>query len=91
MTIKARSAWAIQVPGELDRFIASHDILRAAVRFGSGDAGIGLFSPAPLSGYHPGYDRGEQVGENAWNLAPADGTIAIRDILYIAAQFGHSC
>ncbi|MCH8850988.1 MAG: hypothetical protein IIC89_09200, partial [Chloroflexi bacterium] len=50
-----------------------------------------LFSPAPLSGYHPGYDRGEQVGENAWNLAPADGTIAIRDILYIAAQFGHSC
>jgi hypothetical protein len=48
--------------------------------------------PAGASGYHAAFDRGPQIGQYAWNVAPADGAINIfDDILGVAAQYGHSC
>ena len=75
-----------------DQVINISDILRVARRFGPGASSGDLLSPAPPSGYHPGYDRGLQVGANDWNRAPADGVINIADdILVVAGQFGHNC
>ena len=35
--------------------------------------------------------RGDIIGENTWNRAPADGSITGGDIFAVAAQFGHDC
>jgi Tol biopolymer transport system component len=83
------------------------DILGVAARFGATDDsdrdGVPdkpinrnsdpLAPPAPKdnTGYHPAFDRGAQVGPNAWDLGPPDGTIALVDIMRVAFQFGHSC
>jgi hypothetical protein len=77
-----------------DRAVTISDIFAIIPRFGasgdpSGDPLAGPIPPAP--GYHTAFDRGEQVGSNIWNRAPADGAITIQDIFAVAAQFGHDC
>jgi len=68
------------------------DVLAVANRFGqTGNPIVGIFSDAKAPGYHPRYDRGASVGPNAWNRGPADGTIALSDVLSVANQFGHIC
>lgn len=68
------------------------DVLRVGLRFGPGDSNRDLLSPVPASGYHPAYDRGNQVGAHNWNRSPADGAITVPDdILGVAAQFAHNC
>jgi hypothetical protein len=77
-----------------DKAVTIGDIFAIIPRFGAtgdpgGDPLAGPIPPAP--GYHTAFDRGEQVGENSWNRAPADGAITIQDIFAVAAQFGHDC
>jgi hypothetical protein len=69
------------------------DIFRVANRFGAtGDSGIDPLSAPPAEpAYHPAFDRGDQIGDNLWNLGPADGAVALTDVFAIAAQFGHTC
>ena len=68
------------------------DIFAVAGHFGdTGDAGIDPLSDASGDGYHTRFDRGDQIGPNSWNRAPANGAITIEDIFAVAAQFGLNC
>ena len=63
-----------------------------AAHFGdTGDSGIAPLSDASGAGYHTRFDRGDQIGQNSWNRAPADGSVTITDIFAVAAQFGLNC
>ena len=77
-----------------DRVITMSDTFAVATRFGAvGDGGGDpLAGPIPAApAYHAAFDRGGQVGDNAWNQAPADGSITIGDVFAVAGQFGHTC
>ncbi len=76
-----------------DKAINLVDIFRVANRFGAtGDSGIDpLSAPLAAPAYHPAFDRGDQIGDNLWNLGPADGAVALTDVFAIATQFGHTC
>jgi subtilisin family serine protease len=76
-----------------DKIILSSDTSRVQARFGSdGDPTIDPLSPPPPApAYHPAFDRGGTVGPNAWNLAPANGSIRIPDITAVVNSFGHDC
>jgi subtilisin family serine protease len=68
------------------------DIFAVAGHFGdTGDPGIDPLSDASGAGYHTRFDRGDQIGQNSWNRAPADGSVTIGDIFAVAAQFGLNC
>ena len=68
------------------------DIFAVAGHFGDmGDTAIDPLSDASGAGYHTRFDRGVQVGDNIWNLAPPDGAIDLSDIFAVAAQFGLDC
>ena len=77
-----------------DKAVTIVDLFAVGVRFGAtgdpgGDPLAGPIPPAP--GYHTAFDRGDQVGDNSWNRAAADGAITIGDIVAVALQFGHTC
>lgn len=76
-----------------DRVISAGDIIRLVFRFGTnGSTGIDPLSAPPPSGYHTAFDRTPPMpGANPWNLNGPDGAIAVNDILFSVAQFGHSC
>ena len=79
---------------ELQGTISLSDVLAVAGRFGlSGDPTIHpLSDTTSFSGtYHTRFDRGALVGASIWNRGPADGTIALSDVLASANQFGHEC
>ncbi len=83
------------------------DIAAIVMRFGSYDVGPGTFdrNSSPLlrpdaavlpsgrrANYHPAYDRGgSMVGEDPWDLLPADGMVGASDLASAVAQFGHTC
>ena len=68
------------------------DVFAVAGHFGgTGDPGIDPLSDASGAGYHTRFDRGDIIGPNNWNRAPADGAITIGDIFAVAAQFGLHC
>ncbi len=85
----------------LDGAIGFPDVLLLLQHFGTNDAGgtatinrnsDPLTTPDPgLGTYHPRFDRGAVVGDNPWNVAPPDGTIALSDVLTLLSQFGHCC
>ena len=56
----------------------------------TGDSRIDPLSDAKGPGYHTRFDRGDIIGANNWNRAPANGAIAIGDVFAVAAQFGAS-
>jgi hypothetical protein len=75
-----------------DNAINLDDILRVATRFGTtGNPLDDPLSTPPKTGYHPAYDRGDQIGANYWQLAPADGAIDLDDVFAIVDQFGTFC
>jgi subtilisin-like proprotein convertase family protein len=76
-----------------DGSVSGGDIFAVIGRFGTtGDAKTDPLSTPPSSGYHTAYDRGGQLpGQNVWNLAAANGSIAAPDIFGILGQFTHSC
>jgi alpha-tubulin suppressor-like RCC1 family protein len=75
-----------------DKRITVGDIMQEVTRFGaSGDTAVDPLSPPPADGYHTAYDRGDVDGPNAWNRAPADGSITVADITAVVSQFGHTC
>ena len=68
------------------------DISAVAGNLGdTGGAGIDPLSDASGAGYHTRFDRGDIIGANNWNRAPADGSVVIGDIFAVAAQFGLDC
>jgi hypothetical protein len=72
--------------------VAIGDIFAVAGHFGdTGDSGIDPLSDASGAGYHTRFDRGDIIGANDWNRAPADGAVTIGDIFAVAAQFGLDC
>lgn len=83
---------------ERDQAISASDIFLVVMRFGNHDAGgtapvnrtTDPRSPILDNGYHPAYDR-SPLGPNVWNLGPPNGSIAVDDIFFTVAQFGHSC
>jgi hypothetical protein len=79
--------------GHLAGNISLEDIFNVASHFGqSGDpAGDPLSDASNFDQYHTRFDRGGQIGANAWNQAAADGSITITDIFAVAGQFGHAC
>ncbi|MGB2695170.1 MAG: S8 family serine peptidase [Dehalococcoidia bacterium] len=76
-----------------DRAVSAGDIIRLVFRFGTnGSAAIDPLSAPPPGGYHTAFDRTPpNPGANPWNLNPPDGAIAVNDILFSVAQFGHTC
>ena len=77
------------------------DIFGVALRFGTSRGSPpseaeavaeAAVPPADSSSYHAAFDRGVQVGPNAWDAGPPDGSIDLfNDIFRIAVQFGHDC
>ena len=84
---------------ERNKILNVFDILAVGSRFGAGpqlskeDAlAAALTEPTDDTSYHPAYDRGPISGPNAWDRAPADGSInIIDDILGVVQQYGHDC
>ena len=76
-----------------DRSVSILDFFDLLQRFGAtGDASIDpLSDPPPAPAYHPRFDRGPVTGANSWNVAPADGAIAVTDFFTLLSQFGHTC
>ena len=75
-----------------DGVVSILDFFALLARFGAvGDPTVDPLSDPPEQGYHPRYDRGGLIGPDPWNLAPADGAIAITDFFALLAQFGHVC
>ncbi len=77
-----------------DGAVSAPDFFAVLGRFNAtGDPGIDpLSTPPPMPAYHTAYDRGGAIaGGNAWNLTPADGSIAGPDFFRVLAQFGHTC
>jgi hypothetical protein len=75
-----------------DGSVSVSDIFAIVERFNAtGDPEIDPLSVPPPAGYHTAYDRGELIGPYPWNVAAADGSIAITDTFSVIAQFGHSC
>ncbi len=50
------------------------------------------FSPDGAAPYDANFDRGPQIGANAWNMSAPDGVIDLpNDILGVIQQFNHDC
>jgi hypothetical protein len=76
-----------------DKVITGLDYMRVVARLGAtGSPSINPLSPPPPApAYHTAFDRGPSSGPNAWNLTPANGSIAGTDLFAILNQFGHDC
>jgi polyhydroxybutyrate depolymerase len=73
-----------------DKVVNVDDLFRITARFATtGTPGDPLSTP-PKTGYHAAYDRAFE-GPDAWDLGPADGSIGLDEVFWIAAQFAHSC
>lgn len=71
--------------------VSVSDVVSVVAHFGrSGSPSIDPLSNAKGPNYHTRFDRTIE-GPNAWNLGPPNGSIAVEDILFTVAQFGHHC
>jgi alpha-tubulin suppressor-like RCC1 family protein len=84
--------------GQRDREVRLSDILAVIGRYATNDAGattpVNRFTDPlvqpPAEGYHPAFDR-SAGGPASWNVGPADGQVAIADILAVIYQYFHDC
>jgi hypothetical protein len=76
-----------------DGRVTVSDVVAVAAHFGSfGDSSGGpRTAPPPDPAYHPAFDRTLPLPEDAWDTGPPDGIVAIDDVVYSIAQFGHGC
>jgi hypothetical protein len=54
--------------------------------------GIDPLSMPPAAGYHAAFDRSALApGTDPRDAGAADGQITVEDVVFVVAQFGHSC